>query len=228
MCGESLTTNGRSTCPSPAVRVVREPHHERTFHLSQPSRSGGLRASPRADVPPAPAQPFGWFESLTTNGRSTCPSQSVRMVRGPHHERTFHLPQPSRSNGSRASPLTDVPPVPAQPFEWFESLTTGGSRASPRADVPPAPAQPFEWFESLTTNGRSTCPQPSRSNGSRASPRADVPPAPAQPFEWFESLTMNGRSTCPSPSVRVVRGPHHERTFHLSPPSRSNGSRASP
>ena len=39
--------SGRSTRPSPAVRVVREPHHERTFHLSQPSRSGGLRASPQ-------------------------------------------------------------------------------------------------------------------------------------------------------------------------------------
>ena len=120
---------------------------------------------------------------------------------------------------------------------WFESLTTGGSRASPRTDVPPAPARPFEWFESLTTVQLAQpfmvrepvhLPPPSRSGGSRASPLTDVPPVPAQPFEWFESLTTSGRSTCPSPAVRMVREPHHERTFHPPPPVRSNGSRASP
>ena len=35
--------------PSPAVRMVREPHHERTFHLPPPVRSNGSRASPRTE-----------------------------------------------------------------------------------------------------------------------------------------------------------------------------------
>ena len=110
---ERLTTGGSRGspradvphAPAQSVPMVREPHHERTFHPPPPSRSNGSRGSPRADVPHAPAQSVPmvrephhertfhppppsrsiWFESLTMNGRSTCPRQSVQMVREPRH-----------------------------------------------------------------------------------------------------------------------------------------------
>ena len=115
-------------------------------------------------------------------------------------------PRPVRSNGSRASPRTEgwlglrkegrtrsaAQMVREPHHEWFEGLTTSGRRA--------APAQPLKWFESLTTGG------------SRASPRADGGPHPPSPFQWFEGLTTSGRRAAPAQSVRMVRGPHHERT----------------
>ena len=166
--------------------------------------------------------------SLRTNGAPTAPA-TPSLSNGP-----------SRSNGSRASPRTDFPAPsrPRAPFDFPQD-----ERGPNRSGHPELVewAQPFEWFESLTTNGLpGPIPAPCalRFPSGRTGPQPLRPPRACRmgPAVRMVREPHHERTSRPHPgpvrpsiSLRTNGSPTAPATLSLSNgPSRSNGSRASP